>query len=122
MNLSVMKSVFPDFELANFDMFDRIIALKWETVFDSEFWEEHRNLTVEMTSPGGYKILIEFRDVVSFRFAGSGQIAGFYVEDMLGRGYENDARYKVGNYEYEEDGLRFYCSDVIVKHFEKTEM
>lgn len=121
MNLSVMKSVFPDFELANFDMFDRIIALKWEIVCDSEFWEEHRNLTLEMTSPEGCKILMEFKDVVSFCFEGSGQIAGFYVEDMLGRGYENKARYKVGNYEDEDDGLRFYCSDVIVKHLEKTE-
>ncbi len=84
MNLSVMKSVFPNFELADFTMFDKIISLKWETVFDSESWEEYKILTLEMVSTDNYKILMEFGD-------------------------------------YEEDELRFYCSDVIIKSLEKPE-
>lgn len=119
MNLSVMKSVFPNFELADFTMFDKIISLKWETVFDSESWEEYKILTLEMVSTDNCKILMEFIGVDLFRFEGDGRLSGFYVKDMFVRGYENAARYEAGD--YEEDELRFYCSDVIIKSLEKPE-
>ena len=65
-----------------YKMFDKITFLKWESVFDNESWEEHRNLILEMTSPDNYKILIECTNVGSFRFRGNGQISGFYIKDM----------------------------------------
>ena len=119
MNLTIMKSVFPDFDIENFHMFDEIVFLKWETVFDNESWEEHRNLVLEMVSPDDYKILMECKDVNSFRFQGNGQILGFYIKDMSVRGYENSSKYEVGD--YEENELEFYCSDVIIKNLEKLE-
>ena len=100
-------------------MFDEIITLKWETIFDNESWEEHKHLLLEMANSDNYKILIECKDVDSFRFQGNGQISGFYINDMSVRGYENASRYEVGD--YEENALEFYCSDVIIKSLEKTE-
>lgn len=117
MNLSVIKTVFPDFDITNFNMFDEIIFLKWETVFDNESWEERKNLILEMTSSDNYKILIECKDVDSFCFRGNGQISGFYIKDMSVRGYENSSKYEVGD--YEENELEFNCSDVIIKKLEK---
>lgn len=120
MNLSVMNSVFPDFDITNFNMFDKIIFLKWESVFDNESWKEHKNLILEMTSPNNYKILLEFKDVDSFCFHGDGQISGFYIKDMSIRGYENGSKYEVGD--YEEDEVAFYCSNVIIKNLEKIKI
>lgn len=117
MNLSIIKSFFPNFDITNFNMFDKIIFLKWETVFDNESWEEHKNLTLKMTCPENYKITIEYTDVRSFRFQGNGQISGFYIEDMSVRGYENSSKYMIGDYEADE--IKFYCSDVIIKNLEK---
>lgn len=118
MNLAVIKSVFPDFCIENFTMFDEIISLKWEAVFDNESWEEHRNLMLEMTGSVNCKIFIECKDVDTFRFQGNGQILGFYIKDMSVRGYENSSKYEVGD--YEEDKIKFYCSDVIIKNIEKA--
>lgn len=115
MNLDMIRSSFPDFQIENFRMFDQITLLKWEKVLDENSWEEHKNLILEMTSPDNYKILIEFIDVNSLQFRGNGQISGFYIMDMTERGYENDVKYEVGD--YEEDEIEFYCSDVVVKNF-----
>lgn len=115
MNLDMIRSSFPDFQIENFGMFDQITLLKWEKVLDENSWEEHKNLVLEMTSPHNYKILIEFIDVNSLRFRGNGQISGFYIMDMTERGYENNVKYEVGD--YEEDEIQFYCSDVVVKNF-----
>ena len=119
MNLTMIKSVFPDFDIENFNMFDEIVFLKWETIFDNESWEERRNLVLEMVGSENYKILIECKDVNYFRFQGNGQILGFYIKDMSVRGYENSSKYEVGD--YEENELEFYCSDVIIKNLEKLE-
>ncbi|MCM1268933.1 MAG: hypothetical protein NC302_13605 [Bacteroidales bacterium] len=116
-DLAIMKSVFPDFNIESFNMFHEIIFLKWETVFNHESWKEHRNLVMEMISSDHYKILIECKDVDSFCFQGNGQISGFYIKDMSVRGYENDSRYEVGD--YEENELKFYCSDIIIRNLEK---
>ena len=115
MNLDMIRSSFPDFQIENFRMFDQITLLKWEKVLDENSWEEHKNLVLEMTSPHNYKILIEFIDVNSLRFRGNGQISGFCIRDMTERGYENNVKYEVGD--YEEDEIQFYCSDVVVKNF-----
>lgn len=117
MNLNKIKSIFPDFQMNHFNMFDKIIFLKWETTLDSNSWEEHTNLILGMTSPDNYKIFIEFVDVNSWRFHGSGKISGFYIKDMTVRGYENNSKYEVGD--YEENEIEFYCSDVIIKSFER---
>jgi len=119
MNFSITKSVFPDFDIEKFKMFDKVIFLKWESVFDNESWEEHKNLILELTSPNNYKILIECINVDSFRFRGNGQISGFYIKDMSIKGYENSSKYEVGD--YEEDELEFYCSDVIIKNIENDD-
>jgi len=118
-NLAIMKSVYPDFDIESFNMFHEIISLKWKTVLDHESWEEHRNLVLEMTNSENYKILIECKNVDSFRFQGNGKISGFYIKDMSVRGYENDSKYEVGD--YEENKLEFYCSDVIIKNIKKIE-
>jgi hypothetical protein len=99
-------------------MFDKIIFLKWETTLDSNSWEEHTNLILGMTSPDNYKIFIEFVDVNSWRFHGNGKISGFYIKDMTVRGYENNCKYEVGD--YEENEIEFYCSDIIIKSLEKS--
>lgn len=117
MNLDKMKAFFPDFQIGNFNMFDTISSLKWETVFDSDSWEEHKNLILEMTGSSNYKILLEFINVDSLRFQGNGQISGFYIKDMSVRGYENGSKYEVGD--YEEDEIEFYCSDVIIRNLEE---
>jgi len=119
MNMAIIKSVFPDFVIENFNMFDKIISLKWETIFDNESWEEYRHLVLEMVSSDNYKILIECKDVDSFRFQGNGQILGFYIKDMSIRGYEHGSKYEFGD--YEENALEFYCSDVIIRSLEKME-
>lgn len=80
-------------------LFDEIVSLKWETVFDNESWKGHRNLVLKMNSVDNYKILIECKDVDSFRFQGNGQILGFYIKDMSVRGCENGSKYEVGDYE-----------------------
>lgn len=98
-------------------MFDKITFLKWETTVDNDSWEEHTNLVLEMTCPDKYKILIEFIDVNSWHFQGNGQIGGFYIKDMTPRGYENNVKYEVGDYEEEE--IEFYCSDIVINNLEK---
>ena len=117
MNLDKVKSIFPDFQIQDFNMFDKITFLKWETTVDNDSWEEHTNLVLEMTCPDKYKILIKFIDVNSWRFQGNGQIGGFYIKDMTPRGYENNAKYEVGDYEEEE--IEFYCSDIVINSLEK---
>lgn len=59
----------------------------------------------------------EKKSVNSWRFHGSGKISGFYIKDMTVRGYENNSKYEVGD--YEENEIGFYCSDVIIKSFER---
>lgn len=119
MNIDKIKTVYPNFQINSFHMFDRIISLKWETVLDYESWEEHKNLVLEMSSPDNYQILLECVDVDSFRFCGNGQISGLYIKDMSVRGYEHGSKYEVGD--YEEDEIEFYCTDIIIKSFEKIE-
>lgn len=70
-----------------------------------------------MSCPNNYQILLEFIDVDSWRFRGNGQISGFYIRDMSVRGYENNSKYEVGD--YEDDEIEFYCSNVVVKNFKK---
>lgn len=53
MDLSIIQSVIPDFTIENFNLFDEIICLKWEMVFDDVLWVEHRNLILEMKSCTG---------------------------------------------------------------------
>ncbi len=119
MNLDKMKSVFPDFQMSHFNMFDKVIFLKWETILDNNSWEQHTNLILGMTSPDHYKILIEFKDVNFWRFRGNGQISGFYIKDMTVRGYENNSKYEVGD--YEENEIEFYCSEFTIKNLEKMD-
>jgi len=120
LNLDKLKTIFPDFQMENWNFFDTVISLKWETVFDDISWEEHKNLIVEMASLNhDCKILLEFIDVHSLRFQGNGQVSGFYIKDMSARGYEHDSKYEIGNYEYEEDGLEFYCSDIVIRDLQK---
>ena len=59
MDLSIMQSVIPDFTIENFNLFDEIICLKWEKVFDDVLWVEHRNLILEMKSYTDYRIQME---------------------------------------------------------------
>ena len=77
-----MQSVIPDFTIENFNLFDEIICLKWEKVFNDVLWVEHRNLILEMKSCTDYRIQMECKKVDSFRFRGNGKISGFYVKDM----------------------------------------
>lgn len=118
MNLKKINSVFPEFCIGNFNIFDKIVFLKWETIFDCNSCEDHTNLLLEMTCPAGFKILMEFIDVSSWRFQGNGQVSGFYIKDMTARGYENASKYEVGD--YEEGKIEFYCSDIVVKDFKKA--
>lgn len=119
MDLEKVRQFFPDFQMRNFDIFDTITSLKWETVYDDYLGEEHKNLSLTMVSPDKYQIQLDFLDVASFKFDGSGQISGFYIEDMSSRGYESCVRYEVGDYEYEEDVISFYCNDVMIKEIIK---
>lgn len=116
MNLNRLKAFFPDFQLKDFSMFDKIISLKWEPIVDMEHWKEHNNLFLEMTGADNYKILLECIDVVSLRFQGNGQVSGFYIKDMSVRGYEKCSKYEVGD--YEEECIGFYCSDIVIKSLE----
>ena len=118
MNLDKIQTIFPNFQMESFHKFDTVTALRWETVIDNIFFEAHKNLTLEMTCPDNYKIIIEFIDVYSFQFQGNGQISGFYIEDMSANGYENNVKYKIGDFEQNE-AIEFYCADIIVKGIEK---
>ena len=102
MDLSIMQSVIPDFTIENFNLFDEIICLKWEKVFDDVLWVEYRNLILEMKSCTDYRIQMECKKVDSFRFRGNGKISGFYVKDMSPMGYETGVKYEVGDYENDE--------------------
>ncbi len=117
MNLDKVKFVFPDFQIQDFNMFDKIMFLKWETTVGNDFGKEHTNLVLELTCPDKYKSLIEFIDVNSWRFHGNGQILGFYIKDNTPKGYENNVKYEVGN--YEEKKIEFYCSDIVINSLEK---
>ena len=116
-NLDKLKSFFPDFEMKYFCMFEKIISLKWEPIVDIGDWEEHKNLFLEMASADNYKILLECIDVVSLRFQGNEQVSGFYIKDMSARGYEKCSKYEVGD--YEEECIKFYCSNIVIKDLEK---
>ena len=83
MDLSIIQSVIPDFTIENFNLFDEIICLKWEMVFDDVLWVEHRNLILEMKSCTDYRIQMECKKVDSFRFRGNGKISGFYVKGKI---------------------------------------
>lgn len=67
-----------------------------------------------MTSADHYKILLECIDVDFLRFQGSGQVMGFYIKDMSVRGYENCAKYEVGDYEGECIPLKCTKKEVIL--------
>ena len=117
LNLDKLKFFFPDFEIKDFCMFKKIISLKWEPVVDIEDWTEHKNLFLEMDSADNYKIVLECIDVVSLHFQGNEQVSGFYIRDMSKRGYEKCSKYEVGD--YEEDCIKFYCSDIVIKDLKK---
>ena len=55
MNLDKVKSIFPDFQMQDFNLFNKITFLKWETTVDNDSWEEHTNLVLEMTCPDKLK-------------------------------------------------------------------
>lgn len=116
MNLEIIKSMIPDFQMKDFIMFDIITLLKWETVFD-DLGEESKKLSMTITSFNHYQIQIEFVNVISLQFRGTGQVSGFYIRDMSIRGYENCSRYEVGD--FEDDEIRFYCEDVIIRNLER---
>ena len=61
MDLSIMQSVIPDFTIENFNLFDEIICLKWEKVFDDVLWVEYRNLILEMKSCTDYAGKMRYR-------------------------------------------------------------
>lgn len=44
MNISKIKSIIPNFKMDDFFKFDKILFLKWETVFDNINMEENKNL------------------------------------------------------------------------------
>lgn len=117
LNLDKLRFFFPDFEMKDFCMFEKIISLKWEPVIDTEDWTEHKHLFLEMDSADHYKILLECIDVVSLHFQGNEQVSGFYIRDMSERGYEKYSKYEVGD--YEEDCIKFYCSDIVIKDLKK---
>ena len=106
MNLDSIRSILPSFQMGNFNMFNKITLLKWETKLDECDWGNITNLILEM-----------ILDVKSWCFDGDGQIKGFYIQDMSENGYENDVRYRVGD--YEDDAIKFYCSNVVIQKFEK---
>ena len=118
MNLSIIQSVLPEFDITNFNMFNEILSLKWEMLLDEETGEEAQYLTLEIRSMNNYKILMECKNVDSFRFQGNGIISGFYIKDMSVMGYECGSKYEIGDYENED--IEFYCSDVVVKNVEKV--
>ena len=118
LNLRIIQSVLPEFDITNFNMFNEILSLKWEMLLDEETGEEVQYLTLEMRSLNNYKILMECKNVDSFRFQGNGMISGFYIKDMSVMGYECGSKYEIGDYENED--IEFYCSDVVVKNIEKV--
>ena len=61
---------------------------------------------------------MECYDVGSLSFRGNGQILGFYIKDMSVRGYENCSKYEVGD--YEEECIKCYCSNIIIRNFVKV--
>lgn len=119
MNLLTIQSLFPNFNVSDFKMFNEIISLNWETVIDDITFEKYKYLTLEMVSSTSYKILMEFKNVNSFRFKGDGKISGFYIKDMSVMGYESNSKYEVGD--YENDEIEFYCSDIEIKKIGKIE-
>ena len=44
MELEKIRSVFPDFQMEHFHMFDTITSLKWENIFVCESGEGHKTL------------------------------------------------------------------------------
>ena len=64
MDLSIIQSVIPDFTIENFNLFDEIICLKWEMVFDDVLWVEHRNLILEMKSCTDYRSKRQIRGCI----------------------------------------------------------
>lgn len=118
MNLDIIKTGLRDFEMRDFNMFDQIVSLKWEPSVDVDTWEEHKNLFLEMTGADNYKILLECIDVAFLCFRGNGQVSGFYIRDMSASGYEKCSKYEVGD--YEEDDIKLYCADVVIKNFGKA--
>lgn len=118
MELDKIKQVIPNFKIENFNIFDMITFMRWETVFDYDLYEEHKNLLLTMTGSEGYEIQMEFVDVSSLKFQGNGQITGFYIKDMSVRGYDNSSKYEIGD--YEEGNIEFYCRDIIIKKAEKV--
>ncbi len=119
LNLLTIQSLFPNFNISDFKMFNEIISLNWETVIDDITFEKYKYLTLEMVSSTSYKILMEFKNVNSFRFKGDGKISGFYIKDMSVMGYESNSKYEVGD--YENDEIEFYCSDIEIKKIGKIE-
>ena len=117
-NLKIMQSGISDFDITKFNIFNEILSLQWEMLIDEETGEEVKCLTLELRSSDDYKILLECKNVDSFRFRGNGLISGFYIKDMSVMGYESGSKYEVGDYENED--IEFYCSDIVVKNIEKV--
>ncbi|HIY21620.1 MAG TPA: hypothetical protein H9841_06955 [Candidatus Flavonifractor merdigallinarum] len=118
MDLEPIRQWMPQFQCKDFDLFDTITRLVWEVTEDS-LGETQHILTLTMTSPRSYQIQLEFLGVTSFRFDGSESISGFYIRDMAPLGYESCVRYEVGDSDYEEDVLQFYCRDVRILGMER---
>lgn len=117
MDLERIRRIFPDFNIENFDLFDTVVLLEWGKRADCISGEEQKKLSMTMTGLNDYQIRMEFVNVHSLRFCGNGQISGFYIRDMLERGYEGGSRYEIGDYENGE--ISFWCSDVIIQEFGK---
>lgn len=115
MDLEKIKKVLPDFQMCDFNMFDTVTHLEWKSIFDYGACQDLKNIFLTMSSGGSYEIQMEFVDVSSLCFQGSGQVAGFYIKDMADRGYESSSHYEVGD--YEEGCLKFYCSDIRIISF-----
>ena len=50
MNLDSIRSILPSFQMGNFNMFNKITLLKWETKLDECDWGNITNLILEMIS------------------------------------------------------------------------
>lgn len=110
MNLEKIRTVIPDFEMENFQIFDTITSLSFETEKDELTGKDYKNVSLVLENKEN-QVELKCLHTRLLRFQETKSIKNFYVSQLEHQGYE------LGEQGNEE--LKLYCDDIVIQRCEK---
>lgn len=95
--------------------FGNIIKFEYEKCFDYERWKDVSDIKLTVTDDEEkYKIQMILKNVSGeLGFTIGNKISGLAIKDMKMDGYENNAGFRI--YDFEEGELSIYCEEIKVR-------